>query len=321
MARGSGPPGMEQAAFRRGEPVGQEIEGGFGGGDPVGPLKDAAGERQRGDHQAIPVDQDLVVAQGRDAFVAHREQAGTAVGEESFLGRIAQTGMMGPVQDGRAFPVAVAMHVVGGHESRRVRAQDGGDLVGRPDIVFPLDALAVGIEGAGEGETVRIVEVVNAHVAQDPIDGFGDAHGVEGRFGLLPDGGHQFDELRVVVEHLLEMGNQPGFVRGIARETTAKMVVDAALAQMIQGGGHGGTEVGRSVAAMRAPQEGQQIRLREFRRAARAARHRVHDAKDRLGGFVQALERQAGPSAVVGTRASASCSRAALPATLSGWPR
>ena len=44
----------------------------------------------------------------------------------------------------------------------------------------------------------------------------------------------ELEQLRIVVEHLLEMRHQPALVDGIARETAAEMIVDAALADALQ---------------------------------------------------------------------------------------
>ncbi len=44
----------------------------------------------------------------------------------------------------------------------------------------------------------------------------------------------QFQQLRVVVQHLLEMRHQPDLVGGIAGEAAAEVVVDAALRHPLQ---------------------------------------------------------------------------------------
>jgi hypothetical protein len=52
----------------------------------------------------------------------------------------------------------------------------------------------------------------------------------------LPGKRQQLQELGVVVQHLLEMRDEPSFVDRIARESAAEVVVDAALADVGQRG-------------------------------------------------------------------------------------
>ena len=51
---------------------------------------------------------------------------------------------------------------------------------------------------------------------------------------LLPDLGHQIDEQRIVVEHLLEMRHQPALIDRIARITAAEVIINAALRDVDQ---------------------------------------------------------------------------------------
>ena len=84
------------------------------GGQPLGPLEHPRGVGERGDHQAVPVGQHLVVPAGADAAGAPRQQLGAHVrpapsprsGERRI--ELAQ-----PVEDGVAFPVAGVRDVVG----------------------------------------------------------------------------------------------------------------------------------------------------------------------------------------------------------------
>ena len=78
-------------------------------------------------------------------------------------------------------------------------------------------------------------------------------------------------ELRVVVEHLLEMRHEPFGVHGIAREAAAELVVNAAGGHAlagVQNHPHGLVVVKAFRAAQ---QERRNARLRKFRRAAEAA--------------------------------------------------
>ena len=125
------------------------------------------------------------------------------------------------------FPAA--RHVVDlGEQARILGAERRLDLGERPHIELALLALAVGIERRGEAAGV------DHHLAQQPGDRLLDALRVERRLGLAPRLGHQVDELRVVVQHLLEMRHQPALVDAVAREAAAEMIVDAALGDVSQ---------------------------------------------------------------------------------------
>src|ERR1700745_1158271 len=96
----------------------------------------------------------------------------------------------------------------------------------------------------------------------------------------------QFEQGRVVVKHLFEMRHQPALVDRIARETSAGMAVDRALADAAK------RELDRAEIALvvqaqsGAPQELEHRRLRKFRRAAHAAVDRIDHAGDLAGRAV-----------------------------------
>ncbi len=97
----------------------------------------------------------------------------------------------------------------------------------------------------------------------------------------------QFEQLRVVVEHLLEVRHQPALVDRVAREAAAEMIVDAALADALE------RQLDRPEVALlagalaRPPQEFEQHALREFRRAADAAMRGIDQAAELLRGAVE----------------------------------
>ena len=111
--------------------------------------------------------------------------------------------------------------VVGGGELGGVGAEHGVDLVGGPDVEAALLALGIGVERGGEG-------VAGAHLAHQPGEGLARALGVDRRRRLGVGKREQFEDLRVVVEHLLEMRHAPFAVGRVAGEAAAEMVVDAA---------------------------------------------------------------------------------------------
>ena len=99
-------------------------------------------------------------------------------------------------------------------------------------------------------------------------------------------------ELRVVVEHLLEMRHEPFGVHGVASETAAKLVVDAA-------GGHAFAGVQNHLRGLvvvepfrAAQQKRRNARLRKFRRAAEAAMDRIVNGFEYRRRVLQNVRRQ-----------------------------
>ena len=73
------------------------------------------------------------------------------------------------------------------------------------------------------------------HLALEPFDGFVRTLAIERFAGALVRDCQKLEELRIVVEHFLEVRHQPALVDRVAREAAAEMVVDAALADMVEG--------------------------------------------------------------------------------------
>src|SRR5205085_1212548 len=66
------------------------------------------------------------------------------------------------------------------------------------------------------------------------------------------------------VEHLLEMGDEPEVVGGVARYAAAQMIVDPTLANVAQGGNDGDSEGGVTMLPRHGPQKAEERRLRKF---------------------------------------------------------
>src|SRR5580765_8275789 len=73
------------------------------------------------------------------------------------------------------------------------------------------------------------------------------------------------------------MRHEPALVHAVAGEAAAEMIVDAALRDMGEGERHRLDRIGQAVAKTCAPQEGEELRLRKFRRASDAAVCRVDE--------------------------------------------
>src|SRR5439155_14299496 len=67
------------------------------------------------------------------------------------------------------------------------------------------------------------------HLALEPGHGLFDPTAEQGVAGSEKSIGQKLDELRIVVEHLFKVGDEPALVGRIAGKAAAKMIVDAAL--------------------------------------------------------------------------------------------
>ena len=194
-----------------------------------------------------------------------------------------------------AFEIAARCHVIVlSEEFAILDAQRLEHVVVRPDVKLPLLAFGIGIERGGESA------LRGRHLALEPFHGFVCAHAVK-RFAAAPLSDRQeLEELGIVVEHFLEVRHQPALVDRIAREAAAEMVVDAALADVVEGDLDGSeiTSPLPSVPRLRgrvrvgaalpgAPQQLEQRGLRKFRCAAGAAVHRIDEAAELARGVVE----------------------------------
>ena len=109
-----------------------------------------------------------------------------------------------------------------------LRCQPGLDLGDSPNVELPLMTFRVRIEAGIKASLMQ------THVAQRPVGGFpGDLRkqrlsGRQRRPRVFAE------QLAIVVEHFLEVGDHPPAVDGVARETAAQLVVQAALGHACQ---------------------------------------------------------------------------------------
>ena len=212
-------PGAQPAAVGAAQSVEQEsavLDG------RLQPLLVASGRRgfaQSSQHEAVPLQQHLVVQTRRYAQVAGRQQMLPA---QLHAGRPQQIAPQGAPQDVVALEVAGLGHPVPRHELGRVVAQHRGDLIGGPYVEPALLALGVGVEGGVEASAVM------AQVTQHKADGLVQHLSEPGPAGQLPGVQVQPGEQGVVVQHLLEVGHDPLGVHRVAAEPAAQVVVDPA---------------------------------------------------------------------------------------------
>ena len=184
----------------------------------------------------------------------------------------------------------------------------------RPDVELALDALGVGVERGGEAALLL------AQLGERPVERLA-AHALEQRLARdLPRVQVGAGQQRVVVEHLLEVRDEPGAVDRVAREAAADLVVHAAA--------------GHPRAACAAPSRARRGRAgsRSPRRAGTSARRRSRRARRRRacagrrrrrrasagsisasGGFSAAAPRSRGTIAPACERISSRCSSHAAP--------
>ena len=217
-----------------------------------------AGLRERRDHERVPGGEPLVVEARPDALRARLVEERAPARQP--LRRA------GPAhRDVAALEVAA----VGG-------AEPGDRLVGvglarerlahlldAPDVELALDALRVRVEGGEEAALGA------AHLAQRPVERLLAYRAEQRLAGHLPAVQVRAREQGVVVEHLLEVGDEPVGVHRVAREAAAHLVVHAAR-------GHRAQRLGGHVRLAAAQQELEGRGGRELRGAAEAAvRHVV----------------------------------------------
>jgi len=124
-------------------------------------------------------------------------------------------------EDIPAFEVSAGGHAIVRHERGRIGAEDGVDLLVGPDVEFALVTFAVGVERGVEPAFRR------RHLATDPFAGLD--RNAANLFVLrrLPEVRAESGEEGVVVEHLLEMGDEPARIDRVARESATDLIVDA----------------------------------------------------------------------------------------------
>ena len=139
-------------------------------------------------------------------------------------------GRVGHVQDGHALEIALVGDAeIVGYDLGGVAAESANNLLGSPDEELAFHALAVGVLG-------RVESAVGvAHLAQDVVQNALSDLCVGRVPGGLVGVGVESGEKRVVVEHLLEVGDQPECVGGVPVKAAANLVVHASGGHLVEG--------------------------------------------------------------------------------------
>jgi AcrR family transcriptional regulator len=272
-ARGAVPGSPQQPAAGVEVDAHQQVGGVDRGLHQVGPVEVGAGLGERGDGQAVPRGDHLVVParagptrpggqqpvpHGGDPIGVHHAVALPELEDRRALLEGALRGH--PEVGGRELPVKVA--------------EFGGELGGRPCVVGAFDAAAAAVVTVGVqrgGETA----LGCAEFGDHEVRGLqGDPAGEVGAGGP-PQVRVRAGEQGVVVEHLLEVRDHPLPVDAVAGEAAGQLVVDPAAGHRLAGvADHLEGALGARAGVV-PQQELQHHRRRELRCAAEAAVRRV----------------------------------------------
>ncbi len=236
--------------------------------DQVGAVEVGARLGERGDGQPVPRRDDLVVPARPGAQLTGGEQPRPHIGGAGLVRGLRRRELE---HRGAFFEGAL----VGHREELRgehgvLLAQYLAQLRGSPDVVGALDVLpvrvlAVGVQRGGEAALGR------AQFADHEVGGLQRHATGEPGSGGAPQVGVDAAEQRVVVEHLLEVRDDPFAVHGVAGEAAAELVVDPAPGHRLAGVGRHLECAVRPGAGVVAQQELDCHRRRELGRAAESA--------------------------------------------------
>ena len=248
---------------------GDMVEGGDCGLNPFRFLEHDAGARDGGDGKAVPIGQQALVAPGLGTLVARGQQHTALLGQQGFVRFIGGNRIAQAAWQVAALEIAVPRHAIDLLEAGREGAhQRGVDLRFAPGVEFAVFSFVARADRRGEA-------VADPHVAQQPFDGFGDA--LAAQFIAVELGGADadLDNLRIVIQHLLEHRLQPALVRAVTEEAAADMVMDAAEQHGVEGGENKLRELRHAGAQEGAPHQFQQQGIGKFYLAIQAAEEDV----------------------------------------------
>ena len=193
---------------------------------------------ERGNHQPVPIGQDLVVLERVDAGCARCEQPGARLFPAQVQLRFAHPQRLRPAAEGAGEMQDVGAGRVSAGliveippglqvedrlpESGLGRPEGLPEFIEAPHVEFSLDAFAVGILSGKEGP------FRGAHVPQDIGEDLGC--GLSQKRDAAHLGGFQagHGRQRLIVEHFFEVGQQPLAVGRVAVQAESHVVPDAA---------------------------------------------------------------------------------------------
>ena len=263
-ARRPVPPRAEQPPVRRPQVRQDERCGRHRGVQELGVAEGRPRLRERLDRHRVPAGEHLVVGRRAHAPLPRLEQ------DPPGLLEVRPRRRRRPAGRHRTFVRSLAQFPSGSapNASAASAPDEPDELVPGPREELPLHPFGVGVLAREEAA------VGMPHLAEQVAEGLGGDPPVALVPGHDPGARVQLGQLGVVVEHLLEVGHQPGRVGRVAGEAAAELVVDAPGGHAVERRGEHRQRVGR--VAQRHPQhELERHRLRELRRATEASPRRV----------------------------------------------
>ncbi len=224
---------------------------------------------------------DALLARGVELRACRGDDLGEAIDGDPEIGGNGR-GRSGDVENRVPFEVTAGGDVVVASDDGGVfRPQDLFDLLGSPDVELAFLPFAVGVLGGVEPAFGA------GHLPDDVVQRFGDDAAIgfvaERAEGVEVDAG----ELGIVVEHLLEVGDQPDGVDRVAVKAAADLVVHPAGGHLVEGK----PEHLRGAVVARPPvgsgQKLQRRRLGKLRGAAEPAVLPVEGAAQPAEGLVE----------------------------------
>ena len=217
----------------------KEFSVAYGESGKIISIESSGRRRDASQHQAVPGGEDLFVATGPDASSPCVIENSARPRDYGVQGLVIDTSsccrgaaIRRNEEDVLSFEVAApaGRDSVIGLERAGIGAQQGVQLLFAPNIEFPFVAFAVGIERRIEAAFRR------GHLTTDPFDGLDrDATNLSISC-CLPQVCAESGEQRVVVQHLLEVWNQPLFIHRVTRESAADLIVDSAAGHFAERG-------------------------------------------------------------------------------------
>ena len=203
-----------------------------GGGEPRRFIHDDSGAGQRAQEESVPRGEDFVVKMGPDTLLLHVVEFGLHRGKQALLQPAELAFGIGDMQDVEArqgIGMAVILEIsLGGDADIRdgegsfILGEDGGDFSFGEAVELAFLPFTVGILG-GVKAAVGV-----GHVALEITDNIAD-HGMVLRIAADQAGIEiKIDQLGIVIEHFLEVRDEPFFIHRVAGEAAAQLVIHAA---------------------------------------------------------------------------------------------
>ena len=248
----------------------------------VTPCQNAARLREGLEQQPVPGCQLLLVSRGPHPRPARIEQCRAGASNDIGLGRGADDS-----KDAATLPVTawcdvpVVHHRVDLRRGQPRLAEERPELPIGPDVETPFLALAVGVQRRREPAVGG--RQLPEHEIERRLDD-GAVPLLTGRPIRLEVGVRQ---LGVVVEHLLEVRDEPVRIGAVTGEAATKLVVDSAVGHRVERHRHHTKRLGIPAAVPRQQEELERHGRRKFGSATEAAVHGIETSRQATDRSIQ----------------------------------